>query len=463
MYFHSFRNKDPTGPVGKKFPKRKENRGLWNRGKNETRLPGRQLKKQKINMEVDKMKRRMVIRTFQSVVVLLGLSLILFPTYAKALRPIKVGIIDTYTGPAAVFARDGLNGFKLALDKINEKGVLGTKIELTTRDDKFKVDIGLAMAKEMVMREKVDILVGVGSSGVAMAISDYVKVEKVPFIVWFARSERITGEKGHRYVFSTCENTAMVGKAAAIGLTKKPNNRFWIAGDDYEFGHAIGDGAWRNIKILRPQAELMGKTWWKVGEPDLMPYITAIISAKPDAVIFGAGGASITNVMKVIKATGMAEKAQIWINGATEHAVIKPLGLEAPQGVMGTADYHFYFPNSQANKAFVKAYQDAYGNLPGFAAYKGYITAHFIAEAFKKAGDLNREKFIDALEGLKIDGPAGEIEMRAYDHQVMVPIFLSLTKKVPEYDFLISTDFITLPGKDVMPTIEEIKKIRGGS
>jgi branched-chain amino acid transport system substrate-binding protein len=408
------------------------------------------------------MKRRMMIRTFQSVAVLLGISLILFPTYAKALRPIKVGIVDSYSGPAAVYANDALNGFKLALDKINQKGVLGTKIEITTRDDKFKVDIGLSMTKEMVMREEVDILAGTGSSGVAMAVSDYVKVAKVPFIVWMSKSERITGEKGHRYVFSTSENTAMVGKAGAIGLTKKLNNKFWIAGDDYEFGHALGDGTWRNIKILRPQAELIGTTWWKVGEPDLLPYIMAIMSAKPDAVIFGTGGASMTNVMKVIKVTGMAEKVQIWINGATEHAVLKPLGLEAPEGVMGTADYHFYFPNSPANKGFVKAYQDAYGYLPGFAAYKGYITAHFIAEAFKKAGNINREKFIDALEGLKIDGPVGEIEMRAYDHQVVVPIFLSVTKKVPEYNFLISTDFITLPGKDVMPTIEEIKKARGG-
>lgn len=409
------------------------------------------------------MKQRQMRKIIVFLESLLVISLILLPAQAKALGPIKVGIVDSYSGPAAVYANDALNGFKLALDTINKKGVIGTKIEFTTRDDKFKVDIGLSMAKEMVMREKVDILVGTGSSGVAMAVSDYVKVAKVPFIVWMSKSERITGEKGHRYVFSTSENTAMVGKAGAIGLTKKPNSKFWIAGDDYEFGHALGDGAWRNIKALRPQAELIGKTWWKVGEPDLMPYITAIMSAKPDAVVFGSGGSSMTNVMKAIKATGMAEKVQIWINGATEHAVLKPLGLEAPEGVMGTTDYHFYYPDSPANKAFVKTYQDAYGYLPGFAAYKGFITARFIAEAFKKAGDLNREKFIGALEGLRIDGPVGQVEMRGYDHQVVEPIFLSTTKKVPEYNFLISTDFVTVPGKDVMPTIEEIKKARGGA
>jgi len=121
----------------------------------------------------------------------------------KILPPIKVGIIDCYTGPAATFCKEALNGFKLALNEINKEGVLGSKIEFTTRDTKFKVDIGLSMAKELVMRENVDILVGTISSGVAMAVSNYVKGEKVPFIVWIAKSERITGEKGHRYVLST--------------------------------------------------------------------------------------------------------------------------------------------------------------------------------------------------------------------------------------------------------------------
>jgi branched-chain amino acid transport system substrate-binding protein len=42
-------------------------------------------------------------------------------------------------------------------------------------------------------------------------------------------------------------------------------------------------------------------------------------------------------------------------------------------------------------------------------------------------------------------------------------MFLGVTKKVPQYDFIISAEIITLPGKDVMPTCEEIKKVRGGS
>ena len=395
--------------------------------------------------------------------VLIGFAFLLSPPGAEAQRPIKVGILDTYTGPPAVYGQDALNGFKLALSEINKKGVLGTKIEYTNRDEKFKVDIALSMAKELVMNEKVDILVGTINSGVALAVSDFAKAEKVPFIVWISKTEKITGEKGHRYAFSTAENTYMAGKAGGLALSKKPFNKYWIAGDDYEYGHAIADAAWRNLKQLKPSVEMIGQSWWKVGEPDLVPYLTAILAAKPDAVIFATGGASMTNVLKIIKTTGMSEKVPIWIHTATDHSVIRPLGLEAPEGVMGTMDYHFYHPDTPQNRAFVKAFQGAYGNPPGFPAFHAFLTAHLIAKAYEKAGKIDREKFIDALEGLKVDSPVGEIEMRACDHQAVLPLYLGTLKKVPQYNFLISSDIVTLPGRDILPTCEEVKKIRGGS
>ena len=409
------------------------------------------------------MRRGIAIKGLIGFVSILTLFLILQPGIANAQRTIKVGIVDCYSGPPAVYANDALNAFKLALNDINKKGVLGSKIEFTTRDTKFKVDIGLSAAKELVMMEKVDLLVGTINSAVSLAISDYVKGEKIPFIVWISKSEKITGAKGHRYVFSTAENTYMAGKAGGVALAKKPFTKYWIAGDDYEYGHAIADAAWRNLKAMKPNVELIGQSWWKVGEPDLIPYITAIMAAKPDAVIFATGGASMTNALKAIKTTGMSEKVPIWIHTATDHAVLKPLGLEAPEGVLGTMDYHFYHPDTPANRAFVKAFQDAYGNPPGFPAFHAYITAHFIAKAFQKAGTINKEKFIDALEGMTVDSPGGRIEMRACDHQAVLPMFMGGTKKVPQYNFLISTGIVDLPGKEIMPTCEEIKKERTGS
>ena len=207
--------------------------------------------------------------------------------------------------------------------------------------------------------------------------------------------------------------------------------------------------------------QLIGKSWWKPGEPDLIPYITSILAAKPDAVIFATGGASMANIMKAVKATGMAEKVGIYIHSATDYAVLKPLGINAPEGVMGTIDYLFYYPEISANKNFVNAFKKAYGHPPGFPAFQGYITAHFIAEAYKKAGSLDTEKFIDALEGLQIQSPVGRIEMRACDHQAILPMNFGVTKVSPEMGFAVATDIVTLRGAEVMPSCQEIMKARG--
>ena len=388
-------------------------------------------------------------------------ALILMPAAAGA-RNIKVGIIDCYSGPPAVYGNDALNGFKLALKDINRKGVLGKKIEFTTRDTKFKVDLALNMARELVMREDVDVLVGTINSGAAMAVSESIaKRQKIPFITWISKSERITGEKGHRYVFSAGENTAMAGKAGGVALSQKPYVKYWVAGDDYEYGHAIANAAWRNLSAAKPSVTKIGESWWKPGEPDLIPYITSILSARPDAVIFCTGGRSMTNIMKAIKATGMAEKVPIWIHTATDHAVLKPLGAEAPEGVMGTMDYHFYHPEISANRDFVNAFMKEYGNPPGFPAFHGYITAHFIAEAYRKAGEVDKERFVDALAGLKINSPAGPIEMRACDHQVILPMYLGVTRYSPKHKVVISSEIVTLRGSEVMPSCSDIIKARG--
>jgi branched-chain amino acid transport system substrate-binding protein len=378
-------------------------------------------------------------------------------------RNIKVGIIDTYSGPAAVFGNDALNGFKMALEEINKQGVLGGKIEIVTRDDKFKVDIALNMAKELVLKENVDILVGTVNSGVSLAVSDAVaKKEKIPFITWMGKSENITGKNGHRYVFSVTENTAMSGKAAANVLSKKPYKKYWVAGDDYEYGHALDESFWRYLKQARPDVEVIGKTWWKLGEPDLVPYFTSIQAANPDAIHFCTGGASMANVLKTIKTTGINQKIPVYIHTAIDYAVLKPLGAQAPEGVMGTMDYLFYYPELSMNQKFVKDFQARFGTPPGFPAFHAYVTAHFIAEAYRQAGKIDTEKFIDAIEGLKVDSPVGKVEMRACDHQAILPILFGTTKISKEFGFGVATDIITLRGVEVMPACGEIEAARKG-
>lgn len=84
-----------------------------------------------------------------TVVLAAGLSILFFASGALAANTIKVGIVDSYSGGAAAFGLDLLDGFKMAVAEINAKGgVLGKKIEYVTRDEKFQPAVALSMAKE---------------------------------------------------------------------------------------------------------------------------------------------------------------------------------------------------------------------------------------------------------------------------------------------------------------------------
>ncbi len=74
---------------------------------------------------------------------------------------------------------------------------------------------------------------------------------------------------------------------------------------------------------------------------------------------------------------------------------------------------------------------------------------------------MDREKFIDALAGLTIDSPVGKVTIREFDHQIMMPMFVGVTKKMSGYDdFLVAADIETIPADQAIVPLDEVKKAR---
>ncbi len=114
---------------------------------------------------------------------------------------------------------------------LTQRGVNGTKIEFVTGDDKFKPDVSSYHGK------------GTGDEGGWISFSGTIssldhspyqilraKKEKIPFLLQ-AKAKKITGEKGHRYIFQIDDNTYMSGKASPRSSIK-PYVKYWIMGDD---------------------------------------------------------------------------------------------------------------------------------------------------------------------------------------------------------------------------------------
>jgi branched-chain amino acid transport system substrate-binding protein len=365
---------------------------------------------------------------------------------------LKVGVIDSYTGGAAVYAKEALEGFKLAISESEAKG--GPKIEVVTRDDEFKVDKATSWAKELVLQQRVDVLAGTINSAGSLAVSQYAKENKTPFLVWGGMSEKITGANGHRYVFGMLPNTAIIGKAGAAQMAKTPHKNYWLAGSDYEYGRSVVNGLWSNLQKANTSVVKQGESWWRVGETDFTPYINAIRSAKPDAVVVGTGGADLVAFMKALQTTGLAKEIPVWIHVSTDATSLSPLGSEAPEGVLGTNPYFSYYPETPENKSFVEAFKKAYNREPASFALYGYLSGKFLVESVQKAGSQDKEKIVDALEGMTLDSPVGKVALRKEDHQIMLPMFYGTTAKVSGK--VIAKDLVAIPAEKTMPSVEEV-------
>lgn len=380
---------------------------------------------------------------------------------AHAATTLKVGLIDSCTGPTATMTSDVRDAFKLVVEEVNDGGgVLGRKIQCIARDTMVKVEIGVDAAEDLINREQVDILVGIIDSPVALAVSDVSRRKKVPFINTYAKSEKIVGERGHRYVFSVCENTATIGKGAAVGLAQRPYQRYWIAGDNSEYGRCLSRGIWNHLKRLKPDVKSIGESWWNGEEDHLDLYFTSISEARPDAVIFAIGNLDTAKLMKAIKAAEISNKIPLFIHSATELGVVLSLGRDAPAGVMGTSNYHFYYPDSPENRIFLDKFMKRYCRYPKVGALYGYLAGKFIEKAYNRAGSVDKEKFIHSLEDLGIESPVGPVRMRACDHQAILPLFMGVTSPSPIYPFSICCDIITIPGLETMPPCGEVMECR---
>ena len=123
---------------------------------------------------------------------LLSLSLPL-SSYAEE-GTIRIGIIGPFTGKSSSDMGESIRGgAKVFLQDINQiGGVMGRRIELVERDDQAKPELGVAMAKELVEKEKVVAVIGFANTGVVLQAAKVFQDSKKPLIISAATGAAIT-------------------------------------------------------------------------------------------------------------------------------------------------------------------------------------------------------------------------------------------------------------------------------
>lgn len=369
-----------------------------------------------------------------------------FTTHSFAQEKIKVGFPMVLSGTAGQFGEPILKGAQMYVDDINAKGgVLGKKIEILSRDSKARPEEAVRVSRELVVRERVNFLVGSFTSAEGPAISEIAKENKVVFLALGPKTDRLTApESLHPYVFRIAANTTTESRAGAALVARWKVTRVATIAPDFAYGQDAIKAFVTHLKKLRPDIQIVDQQWPKLNEADYSPFITAQKAAKPEAVYSVICCGNMNAFAK--QATGLGYFKAINNNyvGAGEAASIeslRSLGAEYPIGIWGnSADAFNYVPpdpaTAKAHAEFiekVKAYTKE--QYPASWVITGYLGMHFLVEAIKKANSIDALKVSTALKGLQLPTPLGNMTMRAKDQQLTRGLVWGQSKMTKEYPF----------------------------
>ncbi|OGP76507.1 MAG: hypothetical protein A2Z13_10955 [Deltaproteobacteria bacterium RBG_16_64_85] len=399
-------------------------------------------------------------------VLVAGFLVLLFAATSFAADTIKLGGMFPLSGRASDLGIACKQGAELAVKEINAMGgVLGKKFELLSADDKANVQEGVTLSKRYIQKDGVNFLFGVVSSAGSLAVAEVAKQEKVIFMDTVASTDALTKEKWNRYTFraGTCNSQEANSLAMYAASKHKKLKTFYNIGPDYEYGRTMWEIFKARTKEQNPKAEFIGEQWPKLFIPDYTSYINAILQAKPDAVFCTLWGGDLVAFIKQAMPYGLFNKMKWIIATGGDITVAKALGKEMPTGLIVDQRYYFHWPATKRNQEFVKAFMADFKDYPSAWAAEGYDGVYFLAEAIKKAGSLDTDKVIAALEGLTIDSPRGKATLRKEDHQLTSDFMVGETVFDKAYPFAIVGNAEVFPAEKVLYSIDEWKKAQEGN
>jgi len=288
-----------------------------------------------------------------------------------------------YSSVYASLGKEIEAGFRLAL-KHYAQDLGDDKITLVKEDTEVKPPVGLAKAKKLVLQDKVDVMVGVVSSGVLGAMRDFVHASKTPLIVANAGNDLMTGVKCSPYVVRVSFSNSQINRPMGPYLAGKGIKKVYVMAPDYAAGRQMITSFRKGFEAAG--GEIIGEAFTPFRKTkDFGPYLIAAKAAKPDAIyVFYAGGEAI-NYVKQYASFGLKSSVPLYGAGFLTSPLYVQVEGEAAVGITGALHYVPTIDTPE-NIRFQKDFQAEQGRVGSEFAVQGYDAGRLVVEAAKAAG-----------------------------------------------------------------------------
>jgi len=360
---------------------------------------------------------------------------------ATQAAPLKIALVETLSGPAAPTGQLFRISLRYSLDIINASGGWnGEPVQLMEYDNQGG-PAGAADKVKAAIADGAHMIVQGAASSVAGQITEDVRKhnlrnpgKEVVFLNVGGEANEFVGEKCHYFHvrFSPYATLRMKALMGVMRAEKVMGDEVFAMNQNYSWGQDIEKatieyGPSMGYKVVDKVLHDLNKV------QDFSPYVAKIAASKADTVVTGNWGNDLLLLMKAAKSAGL--KARFATTFLDQPGNIGNAGETA----LGHYVVHSFNAEAAgaAGEKYVNDIKAKTGQAPTFVMPHTINGMRLVGEALKatkaEAGNFSARAFIPALMAAKASTPLGDISIRAADHQVILPMVVSVVSKDAKY------------------------------
>src|SRR3954464_15243293 len=263
-------------------------------------------------------------------------------------KNIKIGVLTDNSG---LYSDLGGAGSTLAAQMaVEDSGMTGKgwKIDVISADHQNKPDVGVSIARQWFDVEKVDVIVDVPNSGVALAVNNVVKDKNKVFLNSGAGTSDLTNKACTPNTIHWTYDTYSLANGTGTALTKGGGDTWFFITADYAFGAALERDT--TNAVTKAGGKVVGTVRHPLNSPDFSSFLLQAQNSKAKVIGLANAGGDTTNAVKQAAEFGITQGGQTLAGLLLFISDIHALGLPASQGLTFTET--FYWDMNDGTRAF---------------------------------------------------------------------------------------------------------------
>ncbi len=345
-------------------------------------------------------------------------------------KVVKIGVLNDQSGLYADLSGQGsVLAAKLAVEDFGGK-VDGTPIEVIFADHQNKPDVGSNIARQWFDVDKVDVIVDVPTSSVALAINEVTKAKNKVFLVSGAAASDLTGKACSPNTIHWTYDTWSLANGTGKAVVKSGGDTWFFLTADYAFGQALERDVTAVVKASG--GKVLGTVRHPLNTSDFSSFLLQAQASKAKIIGLANAGGDTINSIKAASEFGIVKGGQKLAGLLVFITDIHALGLKASQGLQLTSA--FYWDRDDKTRAWSKRFSDRMNGRQPSMVQAGVYSAvlHYLRAVQSLKSDADGKAVVDKMKQMPTDDPIFGKGTVRIDGRKIHPMYLYEVKSPAE-------------------------------